>query len=46
MPAILAQLFETWGYKPGHAARVLRAFYVGGNIVTSPLQGLNDLFDD
>ncbi len=24
----------------------LSAFYAGGDIVTSPLQGLNNLFDD
>ncbi len=40
-PASLAQQFETWGYKPSHAARVLRAFYAGGDIVTSPLRGLS-----
>jgi 23S rRNA (adenine2503-C2)-methyltransferase len=30
-PATLGQLFATWGYKPSHAARVLRAFYSGGD---------------
>lgn len=28
-PAVLAQRFSDWGYKPSHAARVLRAFYAG-----------------
>ena len=39
-PATLAQQFVTWGYKPSHAARVLRAFYAGdgrGNVVASGL---------
>ena len=45
-PATLAQQFAAWGYKPTHVAHVLRAFYAGGNIVSSPVQGLNDLFDD
>jgi len=31
----LGQLFATWGYKPGHAARVLRAFYAGVNLADS-----------
>ena len=39
-PATLAQQFVDWGYKPSHAARVLRAFYAGGDIVASPLRGL------
>jgi 23S rRNA (adenine2503-C2)-methyltransferase len=39
-PATLALKFATWGYKPGHAARVLRAFYGGREIVTSPSRGL------
>ncbi len=38
--AILAQLFATWGYKPSHAARVLRAFYAGGDLTTSPARRL------
>ena len=28
------------GYKPSHAARVLRAHYAGREIVTSPTRGL------
>ncbi|HSH14515.1 MAG TPA: 23S rRNA (adenine(2503)-C(2))-methyltransferase RlmN [Verrucomicrobiae bacterium] len=28
-PATLARQFADWGYKPGHAAHVLRAFYAG-----------------
>ncbi len=39
-PATLAQRFATWGYKPSHAARVLRAFYAGGGITTSTARGL------
>ena len=39
-PATLAQQFAAWGYKPSHAARVLRAFYAGGDIVTSTAHGL------
>ncbi len=39
-PASLAQQFAAWGYKPSHAARVLRAFYAGGDIVTSTAHGL------
>ena len=39
-PATLAQQFAVWGYKPSHASRVLRAFYVGGEIVTLPSRGL------
>lgn len=39
-PATLAQQFSDWGYKPSHAARVLRAFYTGGDIATSPARGL------
>jgi 23S rRNA (adenine2503-C2)-methyltransferase len=31
----LAQRFATWGFKPVHAARVLRAFYSGGDPVQS-----------
>lgn len=27
------------GYKPSHSARVLRAFYAGGEMVTSPAHG-------
>ena len=38
--ATLAQRFADWGYKPSHAARVLRAFYVGGDIAPSPSRGL------
>ncbi|MSU64175.1 MAG: 23S rRNA (adenine(2503)-C(2))-methyltransferase RlmN [Pedosphaera sp.] len=36
----LSELFEDWGYKPSHAARVLRAFYAGSDIATSPSRGL------
>jgi 23S rRNA (adenine2503-C2)-methyltransferase len=36
-PASLAQQFATWGYKPSHAARVLRAFYAGDAL---PAHGL------
>ena len=39
-PATLAQQFADWGYKPSHAARVLRAFYAGGEIVASSARGL------
>ena len=39
-PAALAQLFAAWGYKPSHAARVLRAFYASGDRVTSTAPGL------
>ena len=39
-PATLAQQFATWGYKPSHAARVLREFYAGGDIATSTARGL------
>lgn len=28
----LASLFEAWGYKPSHAARVLRSFYASGGL--------------
>jgi len=38
--AALAQLFASWGYKPSHAARVLRAFYAAGGIVASTARGL------
>ena len=39
-PAALAQQFVDWGYKPSHAARVLRAFYEGREIGSSPASGL------
>ena len=39
-PATLAQQFVDWGYKPSHAARVLRAFYASDDIVTSTAHGL------
>ena len=39
-PATLAQQFADWGYKSSHAARVLRAFYAGGEIVASSARGL------
>lgn len=41
-PPTLAQRFVDWGYKPGHAARVLRAFYAGGEIGTSAARRLPD----
>jgi 23S rRNA (adenine2503-C2)-methyltransferase len=44
--ATLAQQFVGWGYKPIHAARVLRAYYAGGDLSGSPShelpQGLVD----
>ena len=39
-PAALAQCFAEWGYKPSHAARVLRAFYEGRALESSPSRGL------
>lgn len=39
-PAALAQQFDAWGYKPSHAARVLRAFYAGGGITSASVAGL------
>lgn len=39
-PATLAQQFAAWGHKPSHAARVLRTFYSGGEVVGSPARGL------
>ena len=45
-PDALAQRFTAWGYKPSHAARVLRAFYSGDRITDSAAhelpQGLVD----
>ncbi len=38
-PADLAQQFADWGYKPSHATRVLRAFYEGRELVSSPARG-------
>lgn len=38
-PATFAQQFVDWGYKPGHAARVLRAYYAGGEIAILPSHG-------
>ena len=38
--ATLAQRFVDWDYKPSHAARVLRAFYACGDIVSSSSRGL------
>ena len=35
-PATLAQQFAACGYKSSHAACVLRAFYAGDDIMTSP----------
>jgi 23S rRNA (adenine2503-C2)-methyltransferase len=31
-PASLARQFADWGHKPGHAARILRAFYAGRDV--------------
>ena len=39
-PTALAQQFTEWGYKPSHAARVLRALYEGREIASSPARGL------
>ncbi|MFN0067663.1 MAG: 23S rRNA (adenine(2503)-C(2))-methyltransferase RlmN [Limisphaerales bacterium] len=39
-PAVLAQRFSDWGYKPSHAARVLRAVYAGGDVSSSPSRSL------
>ena len=36
----LAQQLAAWGYKPTHAARVLRAFYAGGDITDSTARRL------
>ena len=36
----LAQSFVGWGYKPSHAARVLRAFYAGGDVLGSTARRL------
>ncbi|MBI1840655.1 MAG: 23S rRNA (adenine(2503)-C(2))-methyltransferase RlmN [Verrucomicrobia bacterium] len=35
----LAQRFSDWGYKPSHAARLLRAFYSGVDLPTASLRG-------
>ncbi len=39
-PAALAQQFAHWGFKPSHAARVLRAFYSGDDLATASGRGL------
>lgn len=39
-PATLATQFVNWGYKPSHAARVLRAFCSGSDFANSPSRGL------
>lgn len=39
-PAALATHFAEWGYKPSHAARVLRVFYEGREIASSQVRGL------
>ncbi len=39
-PAALAQRFAGWGFKPSHAARVLRAFYSGDDLATAAWHGL------
>ena len=36
----LARQFAAWGYKPSHAARVLRAFYAGDEFVSSTARKL------
>jgi 23S rRNA (adenine2503-C2)-methyltransferase len=36
----LAQRLAVWGYKPSHAARVLRAFYAGGDVMDSTARRL------
>ena len=38
--ATLAQQFAAWDCKPSHAARVLRAFYAGGEITASTARAL------
>ena len=38
--ASLGQRFAALGYKPSHAARVLRAFYAGGSVISSASHGL------
>lgn len=35
-----ARQFAAWGYKPSHAARVLRAFYAGGVVMDSTARRL------
>ncbi len=39
-PATLGLRFASWGYKPSHAARVLRAFYAGGGLGSTAPRGL------
>lgn len=39
-PTALAQQLATWGYKPTHAARVLRAIYTGRDITDSTARRL------
>jgi 23S rRNA (adenine2503-C2)-methyltransferase len=39
-PAELATQFVAWGYKPSHAARVLRAYYSGNEFAESPSREL------
>jgi 23S rRNA (adenine2503-C2)-methyltransferase len=39
-PSDLAQRFSAWGFKPSHAARVLRAFYSGADLETVTSRGL------
>ena len=41
-PEALAQQFVQWGYKPSHAARVLRSFYGGREIVSFVTSRLRD----
>jgi 23S rRNA (adenine2503-C2)-methyltransferase len=44
-PARLQEQFAAWGFKPGHAARVLRAFYTGGEIDATALELPHGLAD-
>ncbi|MFM8470029.1 MAG: 23S rRNA (adenine(2503)-C(2))-methyltransferase RlmN [Limisphaerales bacterium] len=39
-PPTLAAQFAEWGYQPSHAVRVLRAFYEGRELASSPARGL------
>ena len=36
----LGQQFADWGYKPSHAAQVLRSFYAGNGVLSSNAHGL------
>jgi 23S rRNA (adenine2503-C2)-methyltransferase len=39
-PAALAELFARWGFKPSHAARLLRRYYAAGAVDDTVTQGL------